>query len=732
MTSRKQDLSQRILALLRSPRYQPLEEVGLSKKLALTPNGLPELREALRNLEERGEVARIRKNCYVIPEAAELRTGVLQVHVSGNAHLISERPGQQDLYVSAENTGTAMNGDTVVARLIHKEIAGVDRLRRAPALGDRHEGRVIRILKRATETIVGTLQQTPKFFYVIPDDPRFIHDVYVHPGEASLPHPPRVGDKVVIRLAEWKSRHVNPEGEIIEVLGAASAPGVDMLSIIRKHNLPTDFPDSVSLEAERIPDQVAPEEIGRREDLREALIYTIDPDDARDFDDAIQVEKCAGGWRVGVHIADVSHYVTPGSELDKEAFSRGTSIYLADRVIPMLPTRLSNGICSLKPNVERLTRSIFMEFTPSGKMKSARFSMSVIRSVARLTYKQAYAILTGNTPDPLPATVPDRTETIPDAVADNIRLAWELASVLRKNRFAQGSLDLDFPEVKVWLDKNGKPVKLEKIDNDVSHQLIEELMVASNEAVARETKNKNLPSIYRIHESPEKEKLADFQQLARNFKYRVGDLSQRAEVQKLLEAIKGTPEEYAIKIAFLRSLKRAVYGTTPLGHYGLAKANYTNFTSPIRRYADLVIHRVLGNTSAGKHRIAVASMNTIALHISQTERKAEEASRESVKLKKIEFFALAATSQDKFEAVILEVRNYGLIVELPQFLISGIVHVSALAMDFFVFDPVRLLLTGRASQKVYMAGDRINVRVMKVDMYKQQIDFAPVGPRHPS
>jgi len=711
---------------MRSPRYQPLDKVGFSKKLGLSPDDRPLLRDVLRDLEQRGEIARIRKDHYVLPEAAELVTGVLQVHMSGNAHLISEREGQADLYIALENTGTAFNGDRVVARILHEGIEGVERFhRRLPAAGEGREGRVIRILKRASETLVGTLQKSAKFHYVIPDDPRLRKNIYVHPGAAPLPQPPAVGDKVVVRLDEWVSREINPEGEIIEVLGAASAPGVDMLSIIRKHHLPVEFPAAVVEEAHRIPEQVPPAELARREDLRECLIYTIDPDDARDFDDAIQVEKTADGWRVGVHIADVGHYVFPGTALDKEAFERGNSVYLADRVIPMLPERLSNGICSLKPNVERLTRSAFMEFTKGGKMKSARFSMSVICSKARLTYKQAFAILTGKTPEPLPSTVPDRTETIPNAVAANIRLAWELASILRKNRFAAGSLDLDFPEVKVWLDASGTPVKMEKVENDISHQLIEEFMLCANEAVARETKNKNFPSLYRVHENPDPEKLAEFRELVRLYNYRVGDLTVRAEVQRLLEAIKGKPEEYALKIAFLKSLKRAAYGTRALGHYGLAKVNYTHFTSPIRRYADLAVHRVLGHIGEQRQRVAAADMTSVGEHISTTERTAEDAERESVKLKKIEFFALAAGRRDKFTAVILDVRNYGLVVELPEFLITGLVHVSALSDDFYLFDAARLRFVGRKKNRIFAAGERIEVAVAKVDMYKQQIDFQP-------
>lgn len=728
-------LSQRILTLLRHPRYQPLDKNELAKKLRLRPEEREELRSVLKTLEENGEIARVRKNRYVLPEEAELVIGTIQIHANGNAHLISERKGQPDLYIAAENTWTAMPNDRVVARVIHDGLDGVDgvetvrgRHRKAPP--HRREGRVIRILKRATDTIVGTLQRTKKFYYVIPDDPRFIHDVYVHPGEVPLTQPPSVGDKVVVRLDEWTSRHINPEGEIIEVLGPATAPGVDMLSIIRKYNLPTEFPNTVLEETASIPETVAPEEIAKREDLRGELIYTIDPDDARDFDDAIQVEKTENGWRLGVHIADVSHYVPPGSHLDQEAYRRGNSVYLADRVIPMLPERLSNGICSLKPQVERLTRSVFIEFTRQGKMKKVRLSRSVIRSVARLTYKQAFAILTGKTPEPLPLTVPDRTEFIPDAVTENIRQAWQLASLLRRNRFANGSLDLDFPEVKVWLDAEGKPIRLEKIENDISHQLIEEFMLAANEAVAREIKHRHYPSIYRVHDQPSDEKLLEFRQLVRNYDYRVGDLTNRDEVQRLLEAIKGTPEEYALKIAFLKSLRRASYEVEPRGHYGLAKTNYTHFTSPIRRYADLVVHRVLGDIGDRRQRLAADALPNVAAHISQTERTAEDAERESVKLKKIEFFMLAAERQETFDATIIDVRNYGLVIELPQFMINGLVHVSSLEHDFFHFDPIRLRLIGRRTRKTYSVGDHIEVAVVNVDIYKQQIDFKPVEKRN--
>src|SRR5213080_90792 len=580
------------------------------------------LNQALRELERAGEIARIRRNRYVLPPAADLVTGTLHIHQAGYGFLISEKPGEPDVFIAAENVGTAMHRDRVVARISLEPPSG--RIKR------RREGRVIRILERAHDTIVGTLQRSRNFYYVVPDDPRFVHDIYVRPI-AAVQEDRRsetaatVGDKVVVRLDDWQSRHVNPEGEIIEVLGPASAPGVDVLSVIRKYHLPTEFSSDVLGQAERIPETVDAQQIAGREDLRNQFIVTIDPDDARDFDDAIHVEKLAnGGWQLGVHIADVAAYVEPGSALDREARRRGNSVYLPDRVIPMLPERLSNGVCSLNPGVDRLTHSVFINFDKNGVAKRARFAKSVIRSAQRLTYKQAYAILKSSARDQL---------------SEQLHLAWRLASLLRRKRFEHGSLDLDFPEVKVRLDETGKPVRLERIDNDESHQLIEECMLAANEAVARELKKRAVPTIYRVHENPDPEKLAEYREFVLSFNYKVGDLAHRAELQRLLASIRGKPEEQALKIGLLKSLKRARYAPQPLGHYGLAKPNYLHFTSPIRRYADLVVHRAL-TARSGRHQSQtdMGQIASIAEHVSTTERIAADAEIEAVRMKKLEFF----------------------------------------------------------------------------------------------
>jgi ribonuclease R len=736
MTVNEAKIREQLLALLSRKDYRPLNKIEIANKLGMSGRALVALRRTLRDLEHAGEIARIRKDRYVLPAEADLVTGKLSVHPAGYGFLTSEKSGESDVFIAAENVGTAMHGDRVVARISPEPPAG--------RIKGRREGRVIRILERAHDTVVGTLQRSRNFYYVVPDDPRFVHDIYVRPVAAvddrqglqqvkeDRRSPRQVGatfgDKVVVRLDDWQSRHVNPEGEIIEVLGPASAPGVDVLSIIRKYHLPTEFPSDVLEQAGRIPESVDAQQVAGREDLRNQFIVTIDPDDARDFDDAINVEKLANGsWQLGVHIADVAAYVQPGSALDREARWRGNSVYLPDRVIPMLPERLSNGVCSLKPEVDRLTHSVFIQFDKRGVAKSARFARSVIRSAHRLTYKEAYAILTS----------PPR-----DRLGERLHLAWELGVLVRRRRFEHGALDLDFPEVKVSVDAHGKPVRLERVENDESHQLIEEFMLAANEAVARELKKRAIPTIYRVHENPDPEKLGEYREFALGFGYKVGDLTHRAELQRLLAEIGGKPEEQALKVGLLKSLKRARYDPQPLGHYGLAKTNYLHFTSPIRRYADLVVHCALGRdgtqlasarsrTTERRSRsdapyLGMAEIASIAEHISTTERNAADAEIDAAQMKKLEFFQLqlAGRKPQVFSATVVDVRNYGLMVELPDALVTGLIHVSSLTDDFYVFEPARRQLIGRRSRKRFKVGDNLPVFVARVDVFKRQVDFA--------
>jgi ribonuclease R len=683
----------------------PLPAPAIAEALRLNHEDLNLLRQTLSLLEREGKLARVRHDHYIVPRAADLFTGKLQIHAGGSGHVLAEQEGGKDLFIAADHLGTALHGDRVVARLIRdpRDHGRVRRDRRA-------EGKILRIVERANAPIVGTLQRTQNFFHIVADDPRFPRNLYVPSPEGAHP-----GDKVVARLDRWENSHVNPEGRIVEVLGPSGAPGVDMLSVIHKHGLPRDFPDGVNAEAGRFGSRITESDLEGREDLRGRNILTIDPDDARDFDDAIEVHPTDFGWNVAVHIADVSHYVKPGTPLDEEARHRGNSVYLADRVIPMLPENLSNGLCSLRPDEDRLAFSVFAEINHDGSVGHVRFGRSVIRSFARLTYRHALALL----------------QTPPkDEVGRRVHAAWDCSSTLRKRRFAAGALDLEMPEVKVWLDPAGHPVRLELVENDISHQLIEELMLLANEQVARHLKRRKQPNVYRIHEKPDPEKLDEYRELAATYGVKAGDLGHRPELQRLLDGLKGKPYASALKIGLLKSLKRARYSPDPLGHYGLSKADYSHFTSPIRRYADLLTHRALARDLDSRARgPASRDLGSICEHLSTTERTAADAEKESVRLKKLEYFSKLAQVPAQggvvpsFAARVIEARNYGLLVELPEVMMTGLVPVSTMDDDFYHFDAPRSRLIGKHSKRIFKAGELLSVRVERVDLFKQQIDF---------
>jgi len=698
-------------SLLHLLREDPLPAAAIARALQLDTRNLTQLQQTLSALEREGKLARVRRDHYIVPTAADLFTGKLQIHAGGSGHVLSEEQGGKDLFISADHLGTALHGDRVVARLIRDP-----RDQGRPRREGKAEGKILRIVERADAPIVGTLQRTKNFFHVIADDPRFPRDLYVPSAEGARP-----GDKVVAQLDRWENSHVNPEGRIVEVLGPAGSPGIDMLSVIHKHGLPREFPEPVNTEAKRFGSRVTESDHENREDLRGRNIITIDPDDAKDFDDAIEVQPTDLGWNVSVHIADVSHYVKPASELDKEARKRGNSVYLADRVIPMLPENLSNGLCSLRPDEDRLAFSVFAEINRDGSVRKARFARSIIRSSARLTYRQAFALL---------------QKPPKDEVGRRVHAAWDCSSILRKKRFAAGALDLEMPEVKVWLDADGHPVKLELVENDISHQLIEELMLLANELVARHLKLRKQPNVYRIHEKPDPEKLDDYRDLAATYGVKAGDLGHRPELQKLLDGLKGKPYASALKIGLLKSLKRARYSPDPLGHYGLSKSDYSHFTSPIRRYADLLTHRALArdlNPKAhGKQAPASSDLAQVCEHLSTTERTAADAEKESVRIKKLEYFSELAAAPSKggvapsFEARVIEARNYGLLVELPEAMMTGLIPVSTMEDDFYHFDAPRSRLIGKRSGRILKAGDLLRVQVVRVDSYKQQIDFRMV------
>ena len=704
-----QPLDQRVLSFLGSDKYQPLNKTDLAKKLGVPVDERAGFRKLLAQLESSGKITRIRKDRYVLPREADLIVGTILINPQGFGYVVNETGDRQgDVYIPASQTSTALHRDRVVARITDEEVALIRARKRA--------GKVIRILERANSRVVGTLQQTQKFYYVVPDDPCLVHDVYVPLTPDAAGRKPAVNDKVVVRLSEWENRHVSPEGEITEVLGPSHDPRVEILGIIKKHGLPTDFPQSVLEEAAGISTEISKSELESRIDLRHVPVFTIDPDDARDFDDAIHVVPTNDGWELGVHIADVSHYVRPHSALDQEAYQRGNSVYLPDRVIPMLPERLSNGVCSLRPDEDHLTKSVLVRFDRTGRPQGHKFAATVIRSGNRLTYREAFERLTGAHRDEL---------------TQNLKRAWDLASKLRQKRFQNGALDLDMPEVRVKVDANGRAIGLVQEVNDISHQLIEEFMLLANEIVGRETKLHRTVSVYRVHDDPDPDRLLDYREFLLSHGIQAGDLSQRVEMQKLLKKIEGRENEGALKVNLLRSLKKAGYSPLPLGHYGLAKADYSHFTSPIRRYADLLTHRafnvLLERRNARKQLARSNQLESICEHLSLTERLAAEAEREATRLKKLEFLESLVRKPHRLAGIVSEVRNYGLLVEVPEILMTGLIHVSSLEDDFFSFDAVRRRLVGRSRKRVYQSGDHLFVRVSRVDRFKQQIDFTVVS-----
>ena len=705
---------------------------------------------------ERGEIARLKKDRLCIPEDADLVSGRIIFRQSGSAILIPDAEPHADGYpIKAEDTSVAMHGDTVLARKIierrRPQHSQSPRTRPAYQQDEKPHVRVIRVLKRARDTIPGTLDQGRHATYVIPDDPRIIHDILVpDPQNSGIRPIPKKGDKVVVKLLEWKQRHLNPEGEIIEVLGKTHEPDAEFKAILYKYDLDPKFPAAVEKQTDKIPDKVQEEDIGNRQDCRELFTFTIDPDDAKDFDDALSLEHLDDGhFRVGVHIADVSAYVKPGSPLDVEAQKRGNSTYLVGTVIPMLPHTLSNGLCSLVEAEDRLTKTCFITFNDTADTIGVEFANTIIRSNKRLTYKQAYAFMTEEdiasirkTPLP-PKHQTGSTGRSLDEVTDeemgtlkkHIRQLWSIAEQLRKRRFRKGSLDLDMTEVKIYVDEEGYADRLEKQYNDESHQLIEEFMLSANEQVAKSMKRANFPCIYRVHDEPEEEKLKELRETMITFGVQCGNLSKAREMAALLKKLKEHPQGYTLKTHVLRSLKQAQYRASPDGHYGLAKPDYTHFTSPIRRYSDLIVHRVLDNylcktaaESALKEpeiHYTQGKLESLGDHISITERNSVDAERESVKTKLLEFYdrELLKDHKQHFKAIITDVKNHGLFVELVDSLAFGMVHISTLDDDFYHPNHEGTALIGRRKQRTYALGQRIMVQVERVDRFKRQIDF---------
>ncbi len=752
-------LRDKILQHLRRSDYVPTRRNELAQALKLSKREEKAFDQEIEELLRKGYIARIKKNRLCIPQDANLVSGTIQFRQSGAAILRRDpHLGGRDatpVQISAEDTWVAMHKDRVLVRLMDAP----SRRRRSSAKktgrnGEKEVfGRVIRILERGRTVVTGTLEKAKLFHYVIPDDPRLVHDIIVpDPAKTNLKSAPKVGDKVAVKLLEWKQRHVNPEGDIIEVLGRTFEPGAELKAIFRNFDLNPEFPDEVLREVESLPDEVRKNDLKGRLDLRDLTTFTIDPDDSKDFDDALSIEKVGQGtYRIGVHIADVAAYVTPDSALDREAKERGNSTYLVGTVIPMLPHKLSNGLCSLKEGEDRLTKSVLITLSKS-RIQHVEFANSVIRSRKRLTYRQAHTLLkqndlnqarrlplppahqTGSTGRPLKSLSDGELAELQTAIRD----MWNLASSLRQKRMRAGSLDLDMPEVKIFVDEQGYADRLELIEYDESHQLIEEYMLLANEAIAKILKEHAVPSLYRTHDKPEEDKLNEFREYLATHGIRVGDLNNKKEVTKMLARINDHPQGYTHRLQFLRSLKQAKYLAEPKGHYGLAKRNYTHFTSPIRRYADFVVHRVLENFLSRHQKrkplhktrkYAQADLEAVAEHLSVTEQNSTEAEREHTKIKQLEFFEreLAKKEKTRFKAAITDLKNHGMFVELVESQTFGLVHISTLSDDHYLLNGDGTKLVGKRKKRKFEMGQTIEVVTERVDRFKRQIDFRVAG-----
>ena len=732
-----EERKQMLLTLMKDPTYVPMKLKELAMLLGVPKEQRKDLEEVLNELVASGKVGISKKGKYARSEVFA-QTGIFSAHHRGFGFVTIEgRDG--DLFVPPDDTGDAMDGDTVQVIIDEN------------GRGGRAEARVLKVLKHANETRIGTFEKNKSFGFVIPDNPRITMDIFIPQGKENGAVS---GHKVVVKLDTYATINKNPEGHVQEILGHINDPGVDILSIVRAYGLPEEFPEDVMEEVSHAPEELSAdyvaEEIGKngRVDLRDVPMVTIDGEDAKDLDDAVSVSKeTINGetiYHLGVHIADVSHYVKEGTPLDAEAYKRGTSVYLVDRVIPMLPHRLSNGICSLNAGCDRLAMSCLMDIDEKGIIVGHKICESVVRIDRRMTYTAVNAILEAKNGTEEPQTdAPEKEKSKEKAefakkcleeYADFVPmflLLDETARVLRKKRMARGAVDFDFPECKIILDAKGRPVEIRPYERNAATMLIEDCMLAANETVAEDYYWQQIPFLYRSHEKPDGEKIKRFGILINNFGYSIrlqnGELHPK-EMQKLLEKAAGSPEEALLARLALRSMKQAKYTTECMGHFGLAANYYTHFTSPIRRYPDLQIHRIIKENLHGgltKKRIAHYEkiLPEVAIWTSSRERLADEAERETDKAKKVQF--MERHIGEEFTGVISGISNYGFYVELPN-TVEGMVRLANLDGDYYVFDEEHYELVGERTRKKFKLGQTVKIQVVSVDRYLKTIDFLPV------
>ena len=705
--------SKEILEFMDTQAYRPLTQEELIEHFLIDDvQEIKDFTKILNEMEEKGTIISTRKMRYGLPKHMNLFVGRIQGNPKGFAFLIPDDDNQRDVYINGDDLNGAIHNDRVIVRLFKSLEAN-----------KKQEGEVIRILVRGNINVVGTFERSSErnsnFGFVLPDDSRIGQDFFINKDDFNGA---KDGDKVVIQVTRWQEKKRNPEGKVIEVIGKNGEPGVDIVSIVRKYQLPEDFPQEVLAKAEKIPLKIPPEEIQGRRDLRSLPLVTIDGEDAKDLDDAVSLEILDNGhYRLGVHIADVAHYVQEDSALDIEALKRATSVYLVDRVIPMLPPRLSNSICSLNAGEDRLALTCFMDVKQNGEIENHEICESLIHVKERMTYTDVTKILLGEDQELLSKY---------QEFAETFNNMGKLALILKNKRLARGTIDFDFPESKVILDEQGRPVAIAWHERSLSDQIIEEFMIASNETVAEHYHWLDIPFLYRVHEEPDLEDVEDLNNFLGIFGLYVktsnGKVHSKA-YQTVVRNVVGKPEERAISTVMLRSMKHARYAVEPLGHFGLASKYYSHFTSPIRRYPDLAIHRVIKEilqegVELNSERLddLKERMDVYAKQSSLQERVAEDAERESVDLKKVEY--MKQFEGQIFAGIISGVTSFGLFVELYNS-VEGLVHVSSMNDDYYIYVEKSLSLIGEHTKKAYQLGQKVKVQIAKVDIEDRKIDM---------
>lgn len=699
------DRKERILEFMREDAYKPLLFGELRTVLDVPKTDIQLFKNVLNELESEGKIFKTHKDRYGVPERMNLIVGRLQGNERGYGFVIPDDENIKDVFISADSLNGAMHNDRVIAR-INKKVIG----------DKRAEGEVIRIIERMNKTIVGTFESSKYFGFVIPDDRRISGDIFIPKDEVNGA---KSGQKVVAQILLWPGKRRNAEGKIVEIIGDRDEAGADILSIIKLHNLSEEFPESVIKQAESIGQTVTEEMIKDRRDLRDVRMVTIDGEDAKDLDDAVSIERLPNGnYKLGVHIADVSHYVTEDSSLDMEAYNRGTSVYLVDRVIPMLPRELSNGICSLNPQVDRLCFSVMMEIDSTGKVVDHEMFESVIKTDERMTYTNVYKILVEKDEE-----ITKRYEYL----LEDFKAMEELALILRNKRMQRGAIDFDFEEAKILLDEKGKPVEIKAYEITIANKIIEEFMLVCNETVAEHFFWANVPFVFRVHEEPDTDKMEAFSEFVHNLGYNLKGIKKihPKALQDLLAKVKNTREERIISTVMLRSLQKARYSQLNQGHFGLAAKYYSHFTSPIRRYPDLIIHRIMkeylkGQMNEKREEYLIDSLPEIARMCSQRERVAEEAERDTEDLKKVEY--MKQYEGQVFEGIISNVTSFGMFVELDN-TIEGLVRMSSMEDDYYTFNDKQYYLLGDRTRKMYRIGDVIKVVLAKADVAARKIEF---------